>query len=219
MILYPAILTDSIEELQAQIDLVSPFSEIELVQIDIIDGLFTDNLTVTPADLLDVDFGRLKIDFHLMVEEPLNYLYEILDWQKQLPIRSVIAQIERMTHPVEFVSKARSSQLEPGLSLDLFTPIDEIEPALLAKLDRVQLMAIEAGEQGKHLQPLIFSKLTALSQQAKQHNPELEIVVDGGVKLTNVAKLKEHGASAVAVGSQIWKSEQPAEVIRSLVQQ
>ncbi len=65
MTLFPAILTDSMTVLAQQLAVASECSVVETVQIDIIDGLFADNITVTPADCATQDFWRAPTGFSL----------------------------------------------------------------------------------------------------------------------------------------------------------
>ncbi|MEA2056219.1 MAG: hypothetical protein U9O78_00675 [Patescibacteria group bacterium] len=217
MKIYPTILTDSIAVCQQQVREVSSVAEIETVQIDVIDGHYVDNLTVTPADLVEVNFFDLSLDFHLMVEEPLNHLYEILEFKDQLPARAVIAQIERMTCQSEFIKDVKKNGLKPGLSLDLFTPLEALDyETWNSELEVIQLMAVEAGHQGQEMQPLLFEKLQKLKRLMQEYSVNWEIVVDGGVKITNVKRLEEAGVEAVSVGSQIWRAEDKERVIQKL---
>ena len=204
---YPAILTDSLELVQEQIDLVRSNKKINTVQIDIIDGYFVDNLTITPMDLVDIKFHDLKIDFHLMTEEPLTFAEEIVNHGKYFPVRIVIGQIEKMSSQEDFVSMLENYNIMKGLSLDLFTPHEEILDSVFKKLDAIQLMSIEAGVQGSEFNDLVFKKIEEVKKRAAKINPNLEIIIDGGVKIDNVEKLVEAGVDSVGVGSAIWTSD------------
>src|SRR5690606_11795580 len=112
---------------QQQLDLCIESGLVHTIQVDIIDGYFVDNITVTPADLIDLDFGDLEIDFHLMTQEPLDFVREIIDYQDDLPVRSVIGQIEQMSNQELFIDEVRRYDWNVGLSLNLNTPISEID--------------------------------------------------------------------------------------------
>lgn len=214
MNIYPALLSDSRLELQEQIDLIKEIEGISVVQVDVIDGKFADNLTVTPADLPDLDWGELQIDIHLMTEEPLDYVYELRDVKDSLPIRAVIGQIERMTQQAHFLEDVQKNGWTPGISLDLFTPLEEIDEATLRFIKVIQLMGIEAGFQGTEFNPLVLEKIALLSEPAK--GLEIELIVDGGVNLKNIDAIAKNGADSVAVGSALWKSSDISETIAQL---
>ena len=155
---YPAILTDSLELVQKQINLVRSQKKVKVVQIDIIDGYFVDNLTITPMDLVDIKFHDLKIDFHLMTEEPMTFAEEIVNHGKYFPVRVVIGQVEKMSSQEDFVSLLENYNIMKGLSLDLYTPHEEILDSVFKRLDSLQLMSIEAGAQGHSFNDLVFKR-------------------------------------------------------------
>ena len=82
MKIYPTLLDDSLAIIQVQLTKLKSMKHLSVLQIDVIDGEFADNLTITPIDLVGSDFGDLQLDFHLMVHEPLDYVYEILNQQE-----------------------------------------------------------------------------------------------------------------------------------------
>jgi len=215
--IYPALLSDSRSELQHQLDLIGQQCSSELVslvQVDVIDGKFADNVTLTPSDLPDLNWGDLQLDIHLMVEEPLDYVYELIDVKNQLPIRGVIAQVERMTNRDPFLEEVEKNGWLPGLSLDLFTPVDELETQVPHYLKIIQIMAIEAGFQGETFKPVALEKIKTLKPLANQLG--LELIVDGGVNQASIGQIAAAGANAVAVGSALWQSASISDTIESL---
>lgn len=219
MTIYPALLSDSREVLQNQIDRIQNEAvdkDIETVQVDIIDGKFADNITVTPADLPDLEWRDLAIDVHLMVEEPLDYVYELIDVKEALSIRAVIAQVERMSNVSHFLEDVEKNGWLPGVSLDLFTPLDTLEAADLRFIKVIQLMGIEAGFQGKPFNPIVLNKISQLAKPCKTLG--IELVVDGGVTVDTISSIAKSGATGVAIGSTLWKSSSISDTIDKLQQ-
>ena len=62
------------------------------VHIDIGDGLFSDMLSVAPADLQQFDLAPFSLDFHLLVDDPMEWVEECV----ALSPKRVIGQIEHM---------------------------------------------------------------------------------------------------------------------------
>src|SRR5579859_967692 len=216
MHIVPAILTDSFNTLQQQLDLVRYISAIEAVQIDVIDGHFVDNLTVTPLDLTVADFDPLHIDFHFMTEEPMDFVYECEGVKDYLPIRRIYGQVERMSHQQDFLREVRSNNWEAGLAVNLFTPLEAINEETWSELDHILLMAVEAGEQNQTFHKQVLEKVKQLREQLPSER--LHITVDGGIKLSNAAALIEAGVNELNVGSAIWKSVDPAGTIEEFYQ-
>jgi ribulose-phosphate 3-epimerase len=220
MQLYPAILTDSIQVAQSQLVSIASVPNIRTVQVDIIDGLFADNITLTPLDLHEVDFGEMSCDLHLMTEEPLDYVYEAIDSNTvnydeakkdvittKVPVRAIIGQIERMSNQQDFLQAVKGQNWQAGLSLDLYTPIDEIDPDAWFTLDIIQLMGVEAGFQGQTFNTHVFEKIAELQQQIEQHDRTVEMIVDGGLTPELAQKLQTLGVHGVAVGSSLWNEQ------------
>jgi ribulose-phosphate 3-epimerase len=214
MKLYPTILTNSLEIFQKQINLLQVLEKIDTVQVDIVDGYFADNVTMTPLDLADVDFEDLKIDFHLMVNEPMDYVMEIEEVIDRLKIRAIIAHIERMTFQQDYVKEVKRLGKKVGVSLDLYTPLSAIDVDIWPELNIVQLLGVKAGFQGQLFQDVVLDKIKQLCQLIKEKsNKKVEIIVDGGVKLDNAAKIIQAGAESLAVGSQLWQATDLAKVV------
>lgn len=212
-LMYPAILTESIELAQSQVMAIAAVPKIRTVQIDVIDGHYADNLTITPSDLPEIDFSELSCDLHLMTEEPLDFLHEAIAVRQSIPVRAVIGQIERMSHQKDFLQSVKEQNWVPGLSLDLYTPVDEIEEDAWDSLDIVQLMGVEAGFQGQNFNLIVLEKIKELQKVAKEHKRSIEICIDGGVSLEIVEELRRAGATSVVVGSGIWEQQDVLQAV------
>lgn len=216
MKIIPAILTESRSVAISQIELANSDDRFNALQIDIIDGWFADNLTLTPADYADLEYGQLQLDFHLMTEEPLDYVFELLEHRENLPIRSVIAQIEKMSSQITFVDQLKKTGWKVGLSLDLFTPIESIETSVMGELDFVQVMAIEAGFQGQAFVTTIVDKIKELQGLRQKKSYQYELIVDGGIKKEEVALLQSLEVESVTIGSGLWKSVDFSQAVDTL---
>lgn len=206
MKIYPAILSDQPMEIKQQLAKAAAVKAVKLIQFDIIDSYFADNVTVTPTDLNQFELKDKQIDLHFMTHEPLDTLYETRNCQ-DLPIRSVIAQVEKMSSQKHFIKEAKNEDWQPGLSLDLFTPLSAIDQASWTQLDVLQIMAIQAGFQGQKFNFLALEKLQQAAEFIAERNLAIELIVDGGVKLDNVVAVARAGADAVSVGSGLWQAE------------
>lgn len=195
-----------------QFESIKPNQHVERIHVDIIDGQFADNLTLTPLDLTVVDFEELGLDIHLMVEEPMDAVFECEAVHEYLPIKRITAQIERMSHQEDFIHEVHRNGWEAALALDLYTPIEAIDEACWPEVDAILLMSVEAGNQEETFNPHIFHKLKEL-RAAHPRAAKIPVVIDGGVKLTNLQKILQEGVDEVSVGSALWKSADPQETV------
>lgn len=203
----PAILTDSLATFVQQLDLVKQVPTIKAIQVDIIDAVFADNITINPTDLVDFDFEELAIDFHLMTEEPMDYVWELIDCAQKLPTQSVIGQIEKMSYQLDFLEEIKKAGWQAGLAVNLFTPLENIEENAWEYLDQVLLMAVEAGAQGQAFNSLIFAKIEELKNKIKKSNQQIKIAVDGGIKPEQIKNLQKAGVDQIAVGSALFNAD------------
>ncbi len=194
------VLTGNLELARKQIELAKESNLLEAIQIDIVDGIFADNHTFTPQDLIDIDFGDLQIDFHLMTEEPMDYVWELEEYCKELPIRSVFGQIEKMSYQSAFLEEVKKQDWKAGLALDLYTPIEAIDVDSWDWMDAVLLLGVEAGASGQAQNVFLFEKIKAAREKILKGEP-MRIFVDGGVNKNNVAKLQANGVDSVTVNS------------------
>ncbi len=208
----PTILTDSFLKLQEQVNLVKDSDQVDTIQIDVIDGLFADNLTVTPLDLSVADFGEAKIDFHFMTEEPMDFVFECAGLREYLPIRQVIGQVERMSHQLDFVEEVLRNGWQPALALDLYTPLEAIDEEVWDQLHSILILSVEAGAQDQTFNRLALEKVREIRQKFPTEK-QMNIMVDGGVKTLNAKEVLASGANELIVGSALWKSVDPVEKI------
>lgn len=194
------VLTDSLDLAKKQIELAKESNLLEAIQIDIVDGIFADSHTFTPQDLVDIDFGHLQIDFHLMTEEPMDYVWELEEYCKDLPIRSVFGQIEKMSYQEAFLEEVKKQDWKAGLALDLYTPVEAIDEDSWDWMDAILLLGAEAGRSGQELNPYLFEKIKAAKEKINKGEP-MRIFVDCGVNKTNVAKLQASGVDSVTANS------------------
>jgi len=198
MKIYPAILESDRDLVEEKITLVKDL--VERVQLDVIDGLFADNLTVTPEDVAKIDWGDLGVDVHLMVDDPMEWIEACLS----LPKVRIIAQVERLGSQSVFVDWVRGyREVEGiGLGLDKDTPIEALDKEVLDQVSVVVLLAVRAGFQGQVFDEKVKVKI---KQLRKIFNGE--IVIDGGVGISNIKQLEELKVDGVAIGSYLWQSK------------
>lgn len=205
--LYPTILTDSRQVFAEQLDLVKNHGDLDVIQVDVIDGQFVDNLTLEPWDITEFEFDELKIDFHLQTEEPMDFVNQIIEVKDVLPIRAIIAQVERMSSQQHYLEELEKQEWKKGLCLDFYTHLEAIDDESWEKLDIVQLMGNEAGFQGKEINEGIFQKISEVKKELDSRKLEAEIFIDVGVRLNNAKRLADAGVTGICAGSALWKAD------------
>lgn len=194
------VLTGDIHLARKQIELAKQSGLLQAIQIDVIDGIFADQHTVTPQDLVDVDFGDLQIDFHLMTEEPMDYVWEMEEYCRHLPIRSVFGQVEKMSYQEAFLEEIKKQDWKAGLALDLYTPLDAIDENSWEWMDAILLLGVEAGASGQAQSKVVLEKIRAARERIAAGEP-MKVFVDGGVNKDTIVALQQAGADSVTANA------------------
>lgn len=200
----PTITAYSIEEYKLQMDRVLHLGH--RIQIDLTDGDFTKEKTVSPKDAW-WPVGLLA-DFHLMYKHPLPAVKEILHHRPHM----IIVQAECEGNFSELVNICRSAGVKVGAALLQQTPTQKLYPAL-NQLDHILIFSGNLGYQGGSSADIgLLEKVKDL----KARKPELEIGWDGGVNDQNIAELILGGVDVINVGGYIHSSQDSAKAFHTL---
>ncbi len=197
----PSLLESEIEEVEEKVARLPAGSH--RLHLDIIDGTYADDITITPADLQQIDLTRFGFELHLMVDDPMAWVEESV----AIGPTGLIAQIERMGEQGIFVKWVKGYGVSAGLALDLDTPIDAIEMDLFDDLNVVLLMSVRAGRSGQEFDERVIGKVSEL-----RRNYRGKIAVDGGMNPSTARSVLAAGADEVVVNSYLWQSDQEPEV-------
>lgn len=170
-------------------------AKIDRVHIDIGDGLFSDLLTIAPADLQEIDTAKMKMDIHLLVDDPMEWVEECVALN---PVR-LIGQIERMGSQAIFLDSVTNYGIKGGLALRIDTPIEEIEKECLAKTSLILLLAIPAGTTGSPFDSRVITKIKELRKT--YHG---DILIDGGINKETFKQVLDAGATEAGANSAWW---------------
>ena len=194
----PAIIANSAEEFEKMIKMVEP--HVDRVHLDVMDGIFVPNKTISYHEELAKIQTNLSFDVHLMVNNPEDQMYF---WYQTKADRFLI-HAESETDLRALIEQIRSNNKVVGLVLNPKTP-NEVIDDLVDDVDLVQFMTVDPGQYGADFVEDVVSKIHDF------HNkyPSIPIAVDGGIhpENHNVAKLIAAGASFFVLGSHIFSED------------
>lgn len=203
----PAILTNDPKELEEKIRQVEGLARLDSeskragrVQIDIVDGVFADNKTISLEAVANIDTDLL-LDIQLMTKEPADWVERAV----RAMADRVIGHIEMMSDQARFIEKVAETGEKVGLAIDLPTPVSALDTVALNNLDVVLVMLVKAGFGGQDFQEPALEKVTKLSSYKANNNCKYRICVDGGINEENIAKVRQAGADEAVIGHPLFE--------------
>ena len=194
----PTIIAKDSQELKKKIKLIGSYSS--WVQLDVMDGKFVPNKTwQDPEDLKSIKTS-LKIEVHLMINDPQRVIKK---WLKAAQ-RIIIHWESRGAKKVRFTKQM-------GIALNPGTPWQEIEK-FIPQIDLVLLMTVHPGFGGQKFLKEVLPKIKSL----RKKYPQVKIEVDGGINPKTGKKCVEAGADILVSGNYIFKSRNIKEAIEKL---
>jgi len=205
MQIIPAILAQTKEDFVGKVTEI--FSDIEMIQIDVMDGKFVPHTTWgSPDEILELHLPVL-FEVHLMVENPEDV---VADWVR-VGAHRVIFHIEATKNPGAAIEKIRPLGREVGIAVNPATPIAALSE-WLNLIDYCLVMGVTPGASGQKFQPKALQKIREL----KKIRPGLKIGVDGGVDFETAKEIAAAGADAINAASAIFEYPDPEEAIKIL---
>lgn len=197
----PAILEENLQNLQKKLDLVSDL--VERVQIDVCDGVFVDEETY--LDLGKIRTNGARIEYHLMVKNPLKFL--------DIPLRptdSVIIHVES-THAKEAIEAFMKKTKKVGICKNPDTDVKELEK-YIHMVNFVQFLTVHPGKQGQELLEKPYNEAVDF----KTKYPTIPVQIDGGVNEENLKRIVSNKIYNLVAGSAVFCCNDPKVVIKNL---
>ena len=182
----------------------------DLVHVDVMDGQFVPNITIGPLVVKAVKkVASVPLDVHLMIVNPDTYVKEFADSGADI----ITVHSEACVHLHRSIQNIKECGVKAAVSLNPATPLSDIE-IVLPYLDMVLIMSVNPGFGGQKFIPEAIEKIKTLKEMITAKNLHVEIEVDGGVKVDNVADVHKAGADIVVMGSAFYNSKDYAETAR-----
>jgi ribulose-phosphate 3-epimerase len=193
-------------------DEVAAIASADYVHVDVMDGHFVPNLTIGPVVVEAVRRAtRLPLDVHLMIEDAERWAPAYAKAGADLIGVHVEAcpHLHRTLHQIRDLGKRACVVLNPA------TPLDAIE-WVLGDVDQVLVMSVNPGFGGQQFIASALDKIRRLRRMIDDRGVAVDIEVDGGVKLDNIAAVVAAGADVVVSGSGIFGTADYAATIAAM---
>ena len=199
ILIAPSILSADFGRLADEVGAVSEAGA-DWIHVDVMDGHFVPNLTIGPPVIRYVRKAtKLPLDVHLMIEDADRWLEEYARAGADL----LCVHAEACPHLHRTVQAIRALGKKAAVALNPATPLAALD-YVLGDLSMVLLMSVNPGFGGQAFIPEVEGKIRALREEADRRGLDLDIEVDGGLKVDNVASATAAGANVIVSGSGIF---------------
>ncbi len=207
--LSPSLLSADFGNLEADIAQLDP-KLADYLHLDIMDGHFVPNITFGPVLVKAISkLTDIPLDVHLMIDDPDFYAPEFAKAGAHI----ITVHAEATKHLHRSLQLVRQLGCKAGVSLNPATSLSGIEH-VLPDLDLILLMTVNPGFGGQKFIPQMMQKIKECAAMIKGTNIELE--VDGGVKLENIRSLYDAGARVFVSGSGIFEKPPYNDTMRKM---
>jgi len=198
----PSILSADFSKLGEEVKITEEAGA-KYLHIDVMDGMFVPSISFGMPVIKSIrKESGMVFDVHLMIEKPERYIEEFAKAGAD-----IITFHEEATDCVkENIEKIHSLGLKAGLSIKPNTPVSALEP-FMDSLDLILIMSVEPGFGGQKYIETSTDKIRQTRELIDKSGREIELSVDGGIKLDNVDMVVDAGVNVFVAGSSVYNGD------------
>ncbi len=207
----PSILSADFSRLGREVQAVEKAGA-DYIHVDVMDGHFVPNITIGGVVVESLrKMTSLPLDVHLMIQNPDEFLTAFVEAGAGI----LTVHVEACPHLHRTLTEIKKRGVRAGVSLNPATPLCLIEPAL-EYADLVLVMTVNPGFGGQEFIPAMLPKIKQLRSLIDRKGWNLELEVDGGIKVDNIGAVAKAGADVFVSGSGIFKTSDYGKTITAM---
>jgi ribulose-phosphate 3-epimerase len=207
----PSILSADFANLERDIKLVEEAGA-ELLHIDVMDGHFVPNITIGANVVKSLrKVSKMVFDVHLMISQPENYISDFAAAGAEI----ITVHAEAATHLHRLIQMIKKEGCKAAVALNPATPLSVLD-YVLEDLDMVVIMSVNPGFGGQKFIASALDKIKNLRSIINEKNLNIDIEVDGGIGIDNIAEVVSCGANVLVAGSAVFNSPDPALAVNKM---
>jgi ribulose-phosphate 3-epimerase len=184
----------------------------DLIHFDVMDGHFVPNLSFGIPVLESVrKVTTLALDVHLMIDEPERYLEQFV----RAGANSISVHAEACEDLPGIAQRIHQLGIRAAVAINPETEPTRVLDAA-ACLDMILVMSVHPGFGGQGFIPESLDKVRTVCNELKRRRLEVDVEIDGGIKVENIGLAAQAGANVFVSGSGIFGHSDYAAIIRQL---
>jgi ribulose-phosphate 3-epimerase len=207
----PSILSADFARLGEEIHRVE-LAGADMIHFDVMDGHFVPNLSIGIPVLESVrKITRLPLDAHLMIGEPGRYLEAFV----RAGADSISVHAEVCPDLPEIAKQIHALGIRAAVGVNPETSPDRVLAAA-EHFDMILVMSVHPGFGGQDFIPETVSKVRLIREELDRRGLKIDVEIDGGIKLENIATVAAAGANVFVSGSGIFGKSDYAAIISEM---
>ena len=187
------------------------FEAVDLIHLDVMDGVFVNNISFGPAFIESLrNLTTKPFDTHLMIQYPERYIERFAKAGSQY----ITFHVEATCDVMNTINLIKQNGCKAGISIKPGTPVEDIKK-YLPYLDMVLVMSVEPGFGSQPFMPIAINKVKELKELKDKYNYNYLINIDGGINLKTMPLVKDYLDVAVS-GSYICGADDPVDAANKL---
>jgi len=184
----------------------------DLIHFDVMDGHFVPNISIGIPVLKALrKITHLPLDAHLMISEPERYVGEFV----KAGADSISVHVEVCRDLRAIAEQIRAVGARASIAINPETAPDRVLHCADA-LDMILVMSVHPGFGGQEFIPDTLDKVRSIRRDLERRGIELDLEIDGGIKVDNVADAAEAGANVFVSGSGIFGHDDYVEIVSAM---
>lgn len=175
------------------------------LHLDVADGKFVPNTSLWFPFKLSGDF---KYNVHLMVSDPEKWVKEHGHRVDEMIFHPESLEEKEIADVISMIKEMRK---KVGLALRPETTVSSVRKFIL-DLDYVLVLTVHPGFYGAKFLNVPLKKVNGI----KEINPQVKVIVDGGMHPTTIAEAAKAGVDLYVSGSFVSKADDPKKAIEEL---
>ena len=185
----------------------------DLIHCDVMDGVFVQNITFGIKMVEDLrKCTTLPLDCHLMIVHPEKYVERFAKAGADIITVHYEACKDNLK---EVLALIKATGKKCGAVINPDTPVEAISD-IVELCDMVLVMSVFPGFGGQKFIPSALDKLRQIRAIIDASGKDIDLEIDGGVNVENVAEIKAAGVNVIVAGNAVFKAENRAETIARL---